>query len=29
MAWFKNTDALIALVKLQLGGYDIRLPGRA
>lgn len=26
---FKNTNALIALVKLQLGGYDIRLPGRA
>jgi transposase len=25
---FKSTDALIALVKLHLGGYDIELPGR-
>ena len=26
---FKSTDALIALVKLHLGGYDLKLPGRA
>jgi transposase len=25
---FKSTDALIALVKLHLGGYDLKLPGR-
>ena len=25
---FKNVDALIALVMLHLGGYNIRLPGR-
>jgi hypothetical protein len=25
---YKNTDNLVALVRLKCGGFDIKLPGR-